>query len=318
MKRTILFILAISLNWTMISCQEYDGFPNEIKVEKTNEHQRIKGSNTYLVVPSEFEYIESLSRFQKSEKLYLQIVNTPTSYYEAKKAFSRENIESKGAKIDIIKDVKINEYEGRYCEGPSKFPDETKIILVFGNESNVVIMVGVHKNDDHLGKKELQQIMQTVYFNFEEEYDPLELANFEFNKDITSFKFNTSASNMYIFSPKGDEVTDDLETPNITISSLPKMSEEKSKEWAQDMIWRIESIGESKLKNKEILPIEIDGRKAFMLESEIEKNGKKGWMNQTIILEENSCLIFMALSFSEIEDYKVKFRETIRTLKEKQ
>lgn len=317
MKRAILIILALSLTWVSIFCQKKDVFPNEIKVEKTDKHQRIKGSNTYLIIPIEYEYIESLSRFQKSEKLYLQIVNIPASYEEAKKGFSRKSIESKGAKVDLIKDIKINGKEGRYCEGPSKFFGETKIILVFGNESNVVILVGVHKNEDHLGKEELQQMMKSVYFDFEKKYDPLELANFEFNKEITSFKLNTSISNMYVFSPNGDEEIDDLDVPNITISSIPKMSEEKIREWAKNMIWRMESIGESKLKNKEILSIEINEKKAFVLETEIEKEGKNGWINQTIIIEENSCLIFIASTFSEIEDYKTKFRETVKTLKEK-
>ena len=317
MKKAILIILAIGLNWTILTCQNETNFPDEIKTEISDNHIRVKGSNAYLSIPTEYEYIESLSRFQKNDKLYIQIINFPTPYEEAKRGFSKEYIESRGAKVDIEKSININGSEAKYLEGPSKYSGESKIILLLGNNKNSIFLGGVYKNVDQEGKAELQQIMQTVYLNSKEELNSLELANFTFDQDITSFKFNTSASNMFIFTPKGDEISDEIDVPSFTISSFPKMTPQKSKDFAKDMIWRMETVGEAKLDSKEILPIKINGKDAYVLETGIEREGRKGWINMTIINEENSSLIFMGDTYSDIENYKNKFRATIKTLEEK-
>lgn len=313
----IILLLILCLKFTTIYSQDNRVFPKKIENTLTENHTRVKTTNGFLIIPEEYEYIESLSRFQKENRLYLQIVNFPLSIEKTIVGFSKEVIEVKGAKVNYEEELIINGKKAKYLDGDSKYDGETKLVLVLGDSTNTFIMVGVHENHNTLGKKELQQIMQTVYLDTNTKFDPLELANFTFDQNITSFKFNTSASNVYIFTPNGDEISDEMEVPSFTISTFPKTNLQKSRDFAEDMIWRMESVGGAKLDSKELLPMKLNGKDAFVLESEIEREGKKGWINMTIIVEENSNIIFMGKTYSNIEEYKIKFRKTIKTLKEK-
>ncbi|MCB0634270.1 MAG: hypothetical protein R2824_02960 [Saprospiraceae bacterium] len=318
MKISALLTLSLVLSWAVARAQDQIDFPDRVDVSLSEAHQRVKSTNVSLVIPPDYDYIESLSRLQRHEKLYLQLVRIEGSYETLLPGFTRDSIEAQGAEVDVVKDVVFNGNPGRYIEGPSKFPGETKMMLVLGDSTNIVLIMGVFKSDDLAGKGELHQIMQSAYMDSEAKVDLMELANFTFDRDITSFKFHSSASNMYMFTPLGNESDEDSEVPSISITVLPKMEVTEATSLVEDMLWRYEVALGLHLATQELNTIKIDGRTAIVLETEIEKEGKKGWLNQTILLENNSSLLFLAASFRDVADYREKFRRTLETLREKE
>ena len=59
--RLIVFLISFSIG----SCSQakLNPFSEEIIVTKTDAHERVKGTNLYVIIPSKYKYVEELSRF---------------------------------------------------------------------------------------------------------------------------------------------------------------------------------------------------------------------------------------------------------------
>jgi hypothetical protein len=219
MKISIKLLLLFTLffgAFTAFGQQNNIDFTSPMKTTKTDKHLRVEGTNIYGDIPSDFLYIKELVRYQKNDNLYIQVMDLRTSsFVKAKPNFTRQAMEAKGARIDVLNNIKLNEFDAIYVEGPSKYPDETKLMLIFGNDSFSVIILGVCKTADLEGKKELQKIMHSIYYDKSLSVDVLALANFEFDQSITNFKLAMTASNTFMYAKNGK---DDAQNP--TASSL--------------------------------------------------------------------------------------------------
>jgi hypothetical protein len=315
-KSTIYSLLFLT---TFTSCGQKinTDFPKSINTTKTDKQVRVNGTKVYGFMPADFQYIKELARYQKNEKLYIQVVESNASnFVQAKPNFTRQAIEAKGAKIDVLNNIKLNEFDAIYGEGPSKYPDETKLMLIFGDESFVVMVVGVCKTADKEGKKELQEIFKSIYYEKSFSLNPLELANFEFDQSITNFKYAMTASNLFMYTENGKNDAQNATANSFQIGVLPQMTEEKAESYSNDLPWRYEKNG-IKLDNKTITKTKINNHTAYILETKIKSDNKDGIMYQAVLVSENTTLIFMASAFNDTENYLAKFKKTAETIKEK-
>jgi hypothetical protein len=315
-KLLINFILILT---TITSCGQKSNtdFPNQIQTKKTDKHVRVKGTKVFGIMPTDFQYIKELARYQKNDKLYIQVMESNASnFLQAKPNFTRQAIEAKGSKIDVLNNIKLNEFEAIYGEGPSKYPDETKLMLVFGDKSFVVMIGGVCKTTDTEGKKELQEIFKSIFYEKSLQLDPMELANFEFDETITNFKYAMTVSNMFMYAENG---TSDAQNPfanALQIQVMPQMTEEKAESYANDMPWRYEKNG-IKLDSKTITKTKIKNHTAYVLETKIKYDNKDGVMFQAVLVYESTTILFMANAYSDIDNYLSKFKKTAETIKTK-
>jgi len=276
-KLAINFIL-LFITFTSCGQQINSDFPNQVRTTKTNNHMRVKGTKVYGIMPTDFQYIKELARYQKNDKLYVQILESNGSnFVQAKPNFTRQAIESKGAKVDKLNNITLNEFEAVYVEGPSKYPEETKLFLSFGDESFVVMVVGVCNTLDLEGKKELQQIFKSIYYDKLLQIDPLELANFEFDQTITNFKYAQTASNLFIYTENGKSDAQNPTANSLQIGVMPQMTEEQAEIYANDLLWRYEKNG-IKLDSKTITKTKINNHTSYVLETKIKYDSKDGIM----------------------------------------
>ena len=111
LKLAINFVLIFT---TFTSCGQNNNadFPNQVQTTKTDKHVRVMGTQVLGIMPPDFQYLKELARYQKNDKLYVQIIESNASnFVQAKPNFTRQAIEAKGAKIDVWKNVKLNEFE---------------------------------------------------------------------------------------------------------------------------------------------------------------------------------------------------------------
>ncbi|WP_075590155.1 hypothetical protein [Labilibacter marinus] len=292
-------------------------FPGNIKTTKTDKHERVKGTKVFVKIPEEYKYIKELGRYQKNEKLYIQVIESnASSFYDAKPNLSKEVMESKGAKVDIFKEIELNEFGCIYTEGPSKYAGETKLGLFFGDGNFVVMIAGVCKDSDINGKKELRDIFETIYYEKALALNPLELADFEFDKSITGFKYAMTASNMFMFAENGKSDAQNPTSNSMNIGIMPQMTEEKAKTFAKDLPWRYERSG-IQLNNKEMLETKIGDYTAFVLETKIKFQNKNGIMYQAIIIGNQKCILFLGSAYKDLNNYLDKYKRTVETIEMK-
>lgn len=314
-KRLKLVINLVLILIAITSCGDKNDFPNQIQTKKTNKHIRIEGTKVFGIIPSDFRCIRELGRYQKNKNLYVQIIESNASNFtEAKPNFTKQNIEANGSQIGVLSPTKLNEYEAIYLEGPSNDPDETKIMLVFGDKSFVVTIVGVCKTTDTEGKEELQKIFKSIYYDKSLQLDPLELANFEFDQTITNFKYAMTASNIFIYAENGES---DIQNPlaNIfQIQVMPQMTEEQAEHYANDLSWRYEQDG-VKLNIKTITKTKINNRTAYVLETKTSNDNNKGALYQAVLVFENTTIVFIGVAQHDTDDYLTKFKKTAKSIR---
>ncbi|WP_338395898.1 hypothetical protein [Fulvitalea axinellae] len=314
--KNVLFLLLFFTTFYSFA-QDLEEFTNQITTTKTQKHKRISGTKVFCIAPSNYEYVKELARYQRKDKLYFQVIETSgSSFTEAKSNFTKEALRAKGITDDgILKNLFLNEYNCVYTEGPSKYPGETKLIMAFGDDDFLVFVAGVCKNSDDEGKKELQEIFKTIYYDKSFNLNPLELANFEFDESITGFKHAMSMSNMIIYTENGKS---DLKNPNagalMNIAMMPQMSEMKAEQFANDLPWRFEKGG-AKLKNRDIQKEKIGGFTAFILDTKTEIESKEGILYQVLLVGDKSSILFAGTADRDIESFKAKFKKTVQSIR---
>jgi len=314
MKKILSFIFILS---TLTFCvQEVNNdFTDKIQTSKTDKHVRIKGTKVFGIIPNDFKHIYELVRYQKNEKLYIQVLEfNGSSFDEAKSNFTKESIESQGATVNVLINIKLNDYDAIYSEGPSKYPNETKLMLIFGDESSTVMILGVCKKDDIDGKKEIQEIFKSIYYDKSLQIDPLELANFEFDASITNFKYSTTLSNFIVYTENGGEDNLDADSNSFQIGTMPKMTDHEAENFIKDLISRYKINGITLL-SKEHVKTKFNDYTAFELESKTEIEKKNGIIYLALILGEDSSVLFSGSSFDDFDSYLNKFRKTAETIK---
>lgn len=290
------------------SCEEKTNkglFPS-IKSTKTTDHIRVKGSKVYAIIPEEYTYSEDLSQYSKNEKLYIQIIEVKQSFEDIKPQFT----EAGGSKFKIIENITLNEYDAIYVESSSIIAEETKMNVLFGDESFNVFVVGFCKTGDIEGKEELQQIFKTLYYDKEHNLDHFELANFEFDLSILEYKHAMSMSNMFVYTKNGEED----EGSSLVFSVLPKMSGDEAESYLKDLLQRYESKGNI-LNNKQVKKEKLGEYDAFVLETDYEMEDEKGALFQAVLLGENRSVVVLGNTVADLNEMMQKFKKTTQSIK---
>lgn len=313
---TFAIILIISILFTSCS-NEQTSFPDNIQVTKTEKLKRIKGTKLFVTTPGTYKPIESMVRLQRDNNTYIQAVEMPAANFnEHKNKLTKEGMERQGAKVDIIKPIKYNGYDAIYMVGPSKTDGETKLGLAFGDDTFVMMLAGVYQTSDKAAMEELNKIISTSYYDKSFDLNPLELATFTFDENITGFKYATTIGSMFVYSPNGKT---DLETQQANLSMFQLLTIEapnfsKAKEFVDYTISRysVQGIQTGNLKKQDIL---IDGNQAYEVTMDaIDADNNRSTMYHVIIHKETKAVVFMGFDSGKGK-WLDKFKKTAQTIK---
>ncbi|MBN2892449.1 MAG: hypothetical protein JXL97_11325 [Bacteroidales bacterium] len=311
MKGKIIIIYLIMYLSSCLSSNTMD-FPDEIKTEKTTKHIRILGTKLFVIVPDDFVYIKELARYQKNDKLYIQVMEfNNMSFTENKKFLAKDSILKTGAKIDVYKTFKFNNFDAIYAEGPSKFPGETKFGCFFGDDSSYIIVGCVCKDTDKEGKKQLLKILKTSYYDKNFKLDPLELANFNFDQTILGYDYKQTVSNSFIYAPKENNISDSSFSRFIGISAMTETTFDAAKEFLDY------SYERSLLNNVEPINIirsekYINNYQSYFIEGDVLYDDISSFLYQAILIGKKSSVYFYGVT-SNIEE-KEKLIQTVESI----
>lgn len=316
MHKLLCLLLAI-VSATIVSCgqQITHPFPSQVQTVKTSQHVRVLGTKVWGVFPKDYQYIKQLARYQKNDNLYIQVVSINTnSFAQAKPNLTQQAMEAKGAKVDIWQTTRLNGYDAIYVEGPSKRPDETKLMLAFGNNTFMIMVLGVAKTDDKSGIAELRSILQTIYYDENYQLNPVELADFTFDQTITHFSYAYTAATFFVYAENGKDDIGKATANTFQLALLPKVTGEKSEEFMSTILGNIERHGVT-LENKTVRRTTFNGYPAYVTESEASFQGKSGIVYQVILEGSTSNLIFSGSAYDNSSKYLDLYKRTVQTIK---
>jgi hypothetical protein len=303
--------------WIMSSCTRNGAFPDQITTTKTNKSVRIKGTKVFIEPQDGFEYIKQSATYKKNGKAYLQVLEANTyGFSTIKPKLTRHALEANGAKVDVIKDVKFNQFDAIYAEAPNNaVGDQTLVSLFFGDNNFVVIIKGIYKTGDSESKRELHEMMKSIYYDSAMQIDPFELANFEFDHSVTNFQYAMTVSNFYRYTETGKKDSENETANAFQIGSLSKMTDEMAH---YDMQKAISSYATKiEFENKTITKTTINGYHAFVLESKITYQYKEGIIYIAYTIMDNKTVVFIGTAYNDTANYLQKFEKTVQTITDK-
>jgi hypothetical protein len=295
--KQLTFLISFVFCIAQTSCtNKQEDFPDNINVTNIKSLKRVRGSKLFVLAPESYKPIESMIRMQKDNDTYFQILDIPGSnFLEYKTRFTKESIESQGAKVDFIKAVNFNGYEAIYISGPSKHYGETKLALIFGDKDFVTMLIGVCQTSDTKAREELKKIFSNSYYNKSFSLDPLELASFEFDESITGFKLARIVGNMFVYTPNGKEDLKNMEKiiTSFQLSTIEAPTFSKAKEFLDLTITKYSGTEISNVIKKDTI---INGNQAYEVSFQgIGPNDKIIYYYQMAIHKDNKALNFLGV-----------------------
>lgn len=289
-------------------------FPDRITTGKKKEKVRAIGTKVYLTVPKEFQYTREVAQYKKNDKLLIQVLEwQEVGFLQMKSGRTKEALESKGARVDVYKEIKLNEFEGLYLEGSSGKPNMNMLSLTFGDETFTVSLIGYYKENDLKGKKELQDILRTVYYEKNLQIDSMELVNFEFDQTITGFKYASRASGMFYYTKDGKVDVQNIFANTIQITGLPKMSDSKAHDYSNEFFGWYKQLGVV-IASKKLIKKKVGAYNAYVLETNMKFKNNSGKLYQALLLGDKSSVLFIGTTYRTEGDFD-KLKRTSETIK---
>lgn len=291
-------------------------FPATIKVSGTKDLRRIKGSKLFVSAPASYTAVESMIRMQRDNNTYIQVLEAPGSPFgNYKKNMTKEAIEAKGAKVDIVMPVTYNGYDALYLSGPSKFEGETKLSLAFGNDDFIVMVVGVCKTADKQGMDELNKILSNSYYDASFALDPMELATYKFDATITGFKYATSMANVHIYTPNGKEDLgkEQPDLPTMQFFTIEAPTFAKAQEFMETVISK-HSAGGVQMSDVVKKEVTINGAQGYEVTMTAKDDKSTSILYNLIVQKGTQAVLFMAAD-TPARKWLEKYKATAHSIK---
>lgn len=287
-------------------------FPMQVQAPVTDRHLRLKGTHILCMMPSDYEYYKHIGYYQKKEDQYIKVMDSGLSdFVQAKPYMTKENLEGlDGRSISYLSDIMLNGYHALYVESINQ--GFTQLDLYFGDSTFIATITAVCKANDIDAKNELMNIMQSIHYDKTSEVDPLEPFNIWFDTSITDFKHTATTYGVSMYAENGIADAHNQYSNSLHFRFL---SEKNEGEIYDFLYWLRKDLERSfKIKNKDITKTEINGLTAYVLETEINKEGKFGIFYQVVLINNSDILLFSATAYDKMDDYLIKYKKTVESI----
>lgn len=302
-------ILYISIIGTLLSgC---GNFPKKVYNYRTKDHIQVEGTNVFCNVSSNFKFVKELSRFQKDNETYIQFLEiNNTSYTKSLEKF-KDALDKKGAVVDVYKEVEINDFNGVYLEGTSKENNQSQILLIFGADSVSVMVIGVYKTGSNSEKKEIQSILETIYY--EKSVVTTNQTEFKFDRSILNYPFVQKVSNFQLYVQNGKN---DYNNPNANqfyLGLMPHMTTDEGKSFIENVIKEVEINGYFLIPGDPTIQ-SIKGNNLLVIQSQTTYKNKEGIIIHAIISNDKESIFFCGQAFYEVNNTIENYYKIIKTI----
>ena len=297
-------------------------FPDTISLKNMETSVRLKGTRVFLTIPSNYKLREKATSYQAFEKnsvTGIQIIeNVNDNFYRFKNEFLKKPSGLKNRDNGNSKAVKIGNFNGFFYTGPFKKPNEKSMILIFGDSSFAVTLIGVFPTTDKITEAEIINTFKTISYDKFINFDPLELENFKFDISITGFKYvPLIGMNSFTYSTDGKlkSIEDERHKSSFEFETYEYPNIERAKKIINNKIQERTEFGISKVSNVQKRSININGYPAF--ETTMDEKGEYVADSKfyiVIIEKEKTAVLFWGVD-RDNGKWIEKYKSTVQSIK---
>jgi hypothetical protein len=300
-------LLIIIISLTIVSCSKKNSqkieVPDIIKIEKVSDKIKVPGTRILVNHSDSYQYIDELTRFQKSENNYFQIFEIPNGNYDQSipSIISKiQELKNSGGNVLIDKKLKLGEYNAYFGIAPQN-NNFDQIILAFGDESFAVIIAGKCPSN-YVDRKKMTELILSSYLDKKTKANPEEKLLYNIDVDNSDFKLNQAISGIGIYTLNGKEIDDYDPTSHFIIQTLPKDTNFNMEVYSDDLIFKAKnSLFEHKKKKIRLISSKAETNK---LTREFNGSDSKSFkLIHYLKKDPKRNLIFVGIDYSNNSKY---------------
>lgn len=315
----ILLLLTTGLfsckNETVKTGEDPTRFPDTINNTMTERHERIPGSRVYVISPESFSFDMVKNQLRKSDTTFVQVVETPQAKFsKAKEAFTRENLEAQGGKVDILRPIRINELDAIYMDGPATIPDRRKAMIIMGDDDFVCLMVAEYPATSTNDRTEILDIFRTIVYDKDQSPSGTDTPVYDFDLSITGFKPAIISDAVNIYNLTGNPEDERVLPTSINFAPLPILPDAAQRQYFEQLIAESQ---QSPLQVKPAKPKKttINGMPAMVVETTVSSEGQTGIFYAAILNGPNSAMVFISSAFDRPQLRIQQFKKTVQSFR---
>ena len=247
------------------------------------------------------------------------ILDIPGAYSETSAGINKENLLSKGIELSKIEKLTINGLPAIFVTGTQNAYGNiyTKFILVFGTNSETIMINGVYPENLKKVGDEIRKSMLSVFYEANKKINPFDALDYTIDVSETKLKFGKSISNSLIFSVDGQVPTASGDKTNLIVAkSFSQITTEDKKLFCINRLKQTPIEITNLEYTKEIT---IDGVSGYEIyaKGKSKKTSETENIYQVILFSNNLYYILFGTTNDETNKSIDEIKKAVKTFKQK-
>ncbi len=310
---TLIFTLVTILTSCNASAQTNNNdlkIPDKVEIKKEGKHEQVSGTKIFIVPPKGYLFKPTLSRFQKNNGTFINVLEAYSGKYTDKKAIIQkkwDNLKSIGVTVDYEKEFKLGKYDAYLIY--SKFGEYSDDIdLIFGDDDFTVMLMASFPKNDNKVRQEILSALLSTYLDKDVEIDYVGLAKFTIDISKSEFKLYNNMSQAFYYTISGQELTKGGVDILIIATAPPLQNFQEVKDFAKDVLE--DTKRKANVLTVEEKEIEINNLKAY----EIIITSSSEIYYIVVLSNDKSALLFEGVAFNRQDELLKQFKDVAQTI----
>lgn len=304
------YLLFFILLWVLPGFGQIHAVPGD----SADGHVRIPGSRLSIIPPTHFYLTHTSPGLLKSDgKAIIQVYDLPEgNFYNDVKNFTREQFESKGAKVLVLKDLKVDGFPGKFCylKGDSA---KRILALVFGDSTFSATLIGLYPDTDQTSGSQIRDAYASISYDKSQAVSPFETAPFYVDTTGSGFKFAVFNAPLFVYSRDGKEPAQG--SPFLTVTPYPRKPDVSLQEMSENLIVKDMQHGLTDPDLRNMSLDSVGGYEAYEVEIYCKLGGQDGVIYQFIASSRDNTIVIEGIANNAFDENIKAFRNLAHTIK---
>lgn len=317
MRKYLLFILVVLLSLKVSIAQKV------INNQLSARHQKVAGTNLFMIVPDGFIPSNSFQGFQQnSSGSSLVVAELQGTFGEFLAGFTPEALKTKGVLMNKKEMLTINGKKGVLYTTlqHANSTDYTKYILLLANGKTTFMVNGIFPKLLVQLDRPMREAILSIVHHKGKALDPLEGISFEINVQETKLKLaqNLTGSLLYTVDGKAPTLSEDKTTFIVSLGTTPLPENMSEKEAAMNRLNKLPytNLSVDETASGEVI---VDGMKGYEIVAygPLKDGMVSGVVYQMMLFNAQGYCLLIGTSTTELKENISLFKKVARTFNRK-